>query len=150
MNVYGNLKTMIFNRIKSGHKILKYLVCSVFTAFLETIAGWLFLHMTSCGIVVANTAAVLMGALVHYFITLLIVFEKRNNAKSFLIYILSFVLGLVLQNAIIWLFYEKILFRAAEFWKYTVSKGMSLVVPFFLLYVIRKRLNERIIGYDFK
>ncbi len=141
---------VFFNKIKCSQKILKYLACSVFTAVLETMVGWLLVHMISCSIVVANTIAVLIGALVHYFITLLMVFEKKNNAKSFLVYIISFVLGLMLQNGIIWLFYEKILFAADDFWKYAFSKGMSLIVPFFLLYVIRKRLNERITGYDLR
>ncbi|MDE6888452.1 MAG: GtrA family protein [Eubacterium sp.] len=141
---------VFFNKIKCSQKILKYLACSVFTAVLETMVGWLLVHMISCSIVAANTIAVLIGALVHYFITLLMVFEKKNNAKSFLVYIISFVLGLMLQNGIIWLFYEKILFAADDFWKYAFSKGMSLIVPFFLLYVIRKRLNERITGYDLR
>ena len=115
---------VFFNKIKCSQKILKYLACSVFTAVLETMVGWLLVHMVSCRIVAANTIAVLIGALVHYFITLLMVFEKKNNAKSFLVYIISFVLGLMLQNGIIWLFYEKILFAADDFWKYAFSKGM--------------------------
>ncbi len=143
MNVFSS-------KVVRSQKILKYLACSVFTAVLETMIGWLLVHMALCGIVAANTAAVLIGVLVHYFLTLLLVFEKRNNAKSFLAYSISFVLGLALQNVIISLFYEKILCGVADFWKYAVSKGMSLIVPFFLLYVIRKRLNERITGYDLR
>lgn len=136
------------NIIKHYQKIIKYLACSVFTACLETMIGWALIHVTPYGIVAANTAAIVIGALVHYFITLCMVFEKRNNAKSFFVYVITFALGLVLQNVIIWMFYEKVLSGADEFFKYIVSKGLSLVVPFFLLYFIRMRLNQMIAGYD--
>lgn len=145
-----NVNREIIKFVKHYQKILKYFACSVFTACLETMTGWILLHITSYGIVVANTAAVIFGAIVHYFITLLMVFEKRNNAKSFLVYVFTFILGLVLQNVIIWMLYEKVLFHMDEFLKYILSKGLSLVVPFFLLYFIRMRLNQMIAGYDLK
>lgn len=146
MSVYKNISAAA----KRFEKILKYLACSIFTACLETAAGWLFMNRLPYGIVAANTAAILIGAVVHYLITLFVVFEKRNNAKSFLVYMISFALGLLLQDGVIWLFYEMILGDAPEFVKYVISKGLSLAVPFFLLYYIRARLNQMITGYDLK
>ena len=102
------------------------------------------------GIVLANTLAVIIGAFAHYFLTLLLVFEKKNNAKSFIVYAVTFGLGLVLQNAIIWAFYEQLLVNQSELLRYVISKGMSLVIPFFLLYFIRSYLNQKIQGYNLK
>lgn len=131
-------------------KIIKYALCSVATALLETAVGWLLLHLLPYGIVAANTAAIIMGAIAHYFLTLLLVFEKKNNAKSFAVYVVTFLLGLVLQNAIIWAFYEQLLVNQTEILRFVISKGMSLVIPFFLLYYIRSYLNKKIQGYNLK
>lgn len=131
-------------------KIIKYALCSVATALLETVIGWLLLHTLPYGIVVANTSAIIIGAIAHYFLTMLLVFEKKNNAKSFAVYVVTFLLGLVLQNTIIWLFYEQLLINQAEIVRYIISKGMSLVIPFFLLYYIRSYLNQKIKGYNLK
>lgn len=131
-------------------KIIKYALCSVATALLETVIGWLLLHTLPYGIVAANTSAIIIGAIAHYFLTMLLVFEKKNNAKSFAVYVATFLLGLVLQNTIIWFFYEQLLINQAEIVRYIISKGMSLVIPFFLLYYIRSYLNQKIKGYNLK
>lgn len=136
--------------LKKHLKIIKYAMCSVVTALLETVVGWLMLHLLSYGIVAANTIAIIIGALAHYFLTMLLVFEKKNNAKSFVVYVTTFLFGLVLQNAIIWLFYENLFTNEAEIVRYVFSKGMSLFVPFFLLYYIRSYLNQKIKGYNLK
>ena len=132
------------------YRIVKYVLCSVATALLETAVGWVLLHLLPYGIVAANTVAIIIGAIVHYFLTLLLVFEKRKNAKSFAVYIVTFLLGLVLQNAIIWAFYEQLLINQTEIFRFVISKGMSLVIPFFLLYYIRSYFNQKIKGYNLK
>lgn len=131
-------------------KIIKYALCSVTTAILETVVGWLLLHILPYGIVAANTVAIIIGAFAHYFLTMLLVFEKKNNAKSFAVYVSTFIFGLILQNVIIWAFYEQLLVNEAEMVRYIISKGMSLVIPFFLLYYIRSYLNQKIKGYNIK
>lgn len=136
---------------KQYKRILKYLFCSIFTAFLEWVWGWVLLGWgITDSIIIVNTITIFIGALVHYFITMSMVFEKKNNIKSFAVYLISFCLGLLMQNFMIWLFYDEILKHANEWMKYSISKGMSLVVPFFLLYFVRIRLNQMITGYDLK
>lgn len=144
------MKNLVNKIMYQYGKIIKYALCSVVTALLEMVIGWLLLHLLTYGIVVANTASIIMGAFAHYFLTMLLVFEKKNNTKSFIVYVTTFVLGLLMQNAIIWAFYEQLLADKTESLRYVVSKVMSLVIPFFLLYYIRNYLNQKIKGYNLK
>lgn len=124
-------------------KILKYLCCSVVSALFEAVLGWVLLKLLTNQIVIANTIAIIVGAVLHYFLTLLFVFRKRNNYKSFIIYVSTFLLGIFLQDAVIWFFYYK-LTGMTEVTRYAASKGLSLVIPFYALYYIRSILNEKI------
>ena len=132
------------SQLYKNKKILKYLCCSVVAALFEIVLGWLLLKHLLSQIVVVNTITIIMGAILHYFLTLLFVFEKENSYKNILIYAISFVLGIFIQDGIIWLFYNEILTRNNEMIRYSVSKGLSLVIPFFGLYYIRSILYEKL------
>ncbi len=125
-------------------KILLYILCSVATAGLETGMGWLLIHFLGVEIVYANTAAILIGAVVHYLLTLALVFELRQNVQSAVGYMVTFGIGLLLQNAIIWFCYEVLFGGASSFWRFAVSKGISLVIPFFLTYYLRTVINQHV------
>ena len=50
----NNLYKKIYSVIKS-QPMVKYILCSVFTAFIETVLGLILVNAFSMGIVVANT-----------------------------------------------------------------------------------------------
>jgi putative flippase GtrA len=139
------LLKLIKDNIYLHQKILKYFVCSAIAAVCEVVLGFLLLKLMPQQIVVANTIAIIISAILHYFITLIFVFRKKNNYQSILIYASTFILGIIMQDYIIWLFYEKIFANMQEqILRYIFSKGLSLSIPFFVLYYIRSVLNERI------
>ena len=136
-----NALTRIYHKHR---KIIRYAGCSVATAALETGVDWCLIHLTGMGIVPANTISILIGAVAHYFLTLALVFELDNNVQSALAYLLTFALGLLLQNLIISLFYDHLLVGLGDLPRLLISKGLSLVIPFFLTYYLRSVINQAI------
>lgn len=124
-------------------QLILYLFCSVAAALVESGIGWIFLQTFSFHITIINTMAIFFGAVVHYFLTSIIVFKIKRNAASVLVYVLSFGIGILLQNAVIWLFYDFLLKAQTQGIRYAVSKALSLAIPFFAVYFIRKKLNGR-------
>lgn len=120
-----------------------YFVCSGFTAGIEFALGWFLLQTFPNQIVVTNIAAILVSSVVHYVITTKYAFGAKRGVESALVYVITFVLGIVLQNAVIWFSYERALVMLSQPVRYVTSKALSLGIPFFALYFLRKSLNER-------
>lgn len=129
------------NELILRHKqILKYLSCSIFTAVVETVAGYYLKGMFSINIVVANTISIFVGMIIHYVLVSKTVFERDYDLWSIFVYAATFLIGIVLQNAIICVAYEALRFRSIDFIRYVLSKGFSLGIPFFAIYYLRKKL----------
>jgi putative flippase GtrA len=129
--------------IRKHRNIVVYFCCSAAAAVLESILGWFFLKLLPERIVLTNTAAVLIGAVCHYLLTLKLVFHQRISGLSAIIYAATFVFGIVLQDTIIWLMYDLLLKELPEILRYTLSKTISLGLPFFLIYYLRSALNRK-------
>ena len=134
----------IFNLCIRFKKIILYAICSVFSALFESIIGWTLLNFFDKKIIIVNTISIILGAVLHYFLTLIIVFKIKNNYQSLLAYIGTLFIGLFLQNFVIWLFYEHLLYDFSEVSKFVISKGLSLVIPFIFMYFIRNEINEKL------
>ncbi len=128
---------------EKNKQVFLYLLCSVIAALVESGIGWIFLRIFPFHIVIINTMAIVFGAVIHYFLTSIFVFKIKKNAASVLVYVLSFGIGVILQNGVIWLFYDFLLESRSQGVRYAVSKALSLAIPFFVVYFIRKKLNER-------
>lgn len=124
-------------------KFILYFGCSLTTMVMEMAIGWFLLKLFPERIVLTNTIAVVISALVHYLITLALVFRLRQNYRSAVVYVLTFLLGIVLQNVIIWVFYTHLLEHTPAVVRYFVSKVFSLGVPFVFLYYLRCKLNAK-------
>jgi len=125
-------------------KFILYFGCSLTTMFMEMAIGWFLLRLFPTRIVLTNTFAVVVSALAHYLLTLALVFRLKHNYKSAGVYVLTFILGIVLQNAIIWVFYEHLLESTPALVRYFTSKLFSLGIPFVFLYYLRSKLNSKI------
>lgn len=139
-----SMKDIIIRLWNTYRKIIIYLLCSIATALVESSIGWILLHYFLYSIIAANTTAILIGAVLHYFLTLLLVFKGKNNLSSVAVYFITFVLGIFLQNAVIWVFYDVLLTDVSEVIRFVASKACSLVIPFSIVYYVRKKLYERI------
>ena len=132
---------MIIN-VKSLHTflIVKYIGVSLFTAALEAVIGFLLMNEKGFHIIGANTFSILIGATMHYLLISKKVFYKDYNLYTFLVYLSTFILGIVLQNIVIYYFYERILTIFTPYLRYAGSKFSSIVIPFGVVYSIRKKL----------
>lgn len=129
--------------------IVKYFLCSAFTALLEFALLFLLKGLFSSldtGIVIANTIAVTVSALVHFILTSRIVFQVKLNYQSAAVYALTFVIGLLVQNGVLWLCYEHLFARfiSNEQILTLLSKGASLAASFFITFLLRSVLNKKI------
>ena len=92
-------------------------------------------------LVVANTAGIITGFLIQYVLTAKFVYHKQNR-KAFLIFFGTFLLSLLLANSIV-LFSRSVIFGGSdEFIPFFMSKGLSIVIPFFFNYFLRNRLMK--------
>ena len=88
--------------------------------------------------VAANTLGVVVGFVIQYFLTSKHVYNTKNM-KSFLIFLATFFAGLALANTIVYVCREHIFHGADDAVAFSVSKGASIVIPFFFTYFLRKR-----------
>lgn len=139
---------MIAKMIDKYGKIIKYLFCSIVSAVVEITFGWLLLQFLSDNILVTNTIAIFIGAVAHYFLTMIFVFHQKNGWKSVFVYVVTFVFGLLLQNGVIWLFYDMFLVDTPHLVRYVLSKGFSLVIPFAVVYYVRNLLNRKFLDAE--
>lgn len=122
--------------------ILIYLACSIFTALIEMGIGWNLLQILP-NIVVTNTIAILISSIIHYFITLKFVFGQKNSMGNVIIYVGTFVFGILLQDLVIAICYNYILVDVEEFLRYAFSKIVSLALPFVVTYLLRSFLYKK-------
>jgi len=139
----------IINLIQKNKSILLYFVCSATTALLEM--GLLYFFNTAIPplrnqIVLANTIAVVISSCIHYVLTSKLVFKVKMNIASVAAYLVTFFIGLCIQNTVIWFAYEKLLppLIESESLLTLCSKVISLAASFFITYFLRKHINARI------
>lgn len=124
--------------ISDYKRIIKYGIFSILVTIIDTsIVYVLFGHVTA-NIVIANTTGVIIGFIIHYFLAIDNVFATKPSLASFSIYLGTFFIGLILADYIIWLFYH--VFMLGFF----VSKGASIVIPFFVMYGMRKAIYSNL------
>lgn len=128
---------------KKYRKIITYLMCSVAAALFESGIGWILLHTIPADIVITNIMAIGAGAVIHYFLTTIFVFKVKNSGASIIVYLITFGLGILLQSLVIAFFYWS-LAGVNDAVRYFVSKGLSLALPFIVIYFVRSKLNEMI------
>lgn len=102
----------------------------------------LFIDNVAIVPVVANTLGVIVGFIIQYFLTARHVYNTQS-IKSFSIFLATFFVNLLLATAIIFLFRTYVFGNSEGTIAFLVSKGASIVFPFFATYFIRKRLMPK-------
>lgn len=119
------------------HKsFLLYGVISVFVTFIDVATCRLCERWISP--VSANTVGVLTGFIIQYFLVTQHVYNK-NNVKSFITFLWTFLIGLIFANSIVYAFRTYVFAENDGGMAFLISKGFSIVLPFFLMYFLRKQ-----------
>ena len=112
----------------------RYLLFSFYAAIWDSATVWVLFTVFEFSIVLSNTAGVIMGFLLHYLLSSRSVFHTQYSLKGFVIYFLTFLIGLVAANYIVW----SVFYLAEPGFGHTVAflfgKGLSNVIPFFLIF----------------
>lgn len=124
--------------------MLNYLLYSIIVAAIDTLIVWVAVRFQLANLIVANTIGVVAGFLIHYFLSSKKVFDMDYGIVGFTIYLATFIIGLFFANVIIYLGFTYMFNWFEIDFRILLSKGLSIVIPFFVLYYIRKYLFERL------
>lgn len=131
MNSIGKTKNII-NEHKS---FVKYFMISVFVTVIDIFVSWLTEIWVP--VIYANSIGIITGFIVQYFMTSKYVYNKKNM-KVFLKFFVTFLIGFVLADLIVYIFRVMIFENSDKLIVFMISKGFSIVIPFFVMYFIRK------------
>lgn len=141
------MKILIINLFQRFRRILQYLFYSILSTILDVIVVWIAFHVTGIDLAVANTMGIITGFVLSYTLSLKSVFEAQHGVPAFAIYFSTSVIGMVLANCLITTTYAFSVSRCPEWFAFLLSKGVSVVLPFFVMYFMRKYmylwLNKR-------
>lgn len=129
-----------FSNIINNHPIIKYICISLFTAGLEATIGFFLVNEKGFLIVEANTISVLLGTTLHYLLISKKVFRKKISLWTVVVYAGTFLMGIIVQNIVIYYSYEHLLANLTSYFRYAGSKFLSITIPFGLVYSVRKKL----------
>lgn len=124
--------------LKRYAMILSYLSHSVLSTLLDTAIVWLLLRGTELDIVPANTCGVVAGFVLGFLLDIKRTFRTNYSPAAFAVYFGTFLLGLALANVLISSTYDAVSGVLPQTLAFLVSKGVSIVVPFFAMYFVRK------------
>lgn len=121
----------------SEHKgFTNYFMISVFVTIIDIIVSWVTEFWVP--VIYANTIGVVTGFVIQYFMTSKYVYNKKDM-KVFIKFFATFLIGLALADLIIYLFRVIIFENSEKLIVFMISKGFSIVIPFFVMYFIRKK-----------
>ena len=129
------------NKIKSlfvdNKRFWYYALISVFITVIDVLLSYLLENVMDK--FYANGIGVITGFIIQYILASKSVFNSRNM-RSFIIFLLTFIVSLALAQGII-LFSRDIIFGGADTGiAFLVSKGLSIAIPFFFTYFARNKL----------
>lgn len=126
--------------VKKNRNVIIYFCISVIVTFLDISIVWILRNSFNLGIVGANTVGVVSGSVLQYFLVSRYVFFVEYGIPGFLTFFGTFLFGLVLADWIIWLSSESLPHSLDKNLNLFISKGLSIAIPFFVLYGTRKLL----------
>lgn len=128
--------TWVREYIKQHRAFVIYLTISVAVTLVDVTVSRVGEFFIS-NLVVTNTLGVVIGFIIQYFLTARHVYNSQN-IRTLVIFFATFLMGLVLANGIVYLSREFLFHNSESFWAFAVSKGFSIVIPFFFMYYLRK------------
>jgi putative flippase GtrA len=130
--------------VRRYRSLVLYALVSVLSTVLDTAVSWFLFSALGKNILLANTAGIILGFLLHYLLASKSVFRTEYGLAGFAVYLGTFLFGLGLANGIIACAYALARPVFAENVSFFISKGLSIVLPFFVLYYLRLTLYRRL------
>lgn len=124
------------NLIKSLIKlnIGKYLIISCLASVIDFTISYLLYNVTNLNYLLACNVGIVSGFIFQCITCMKYIFNMADLVSSLVIYICTFILGIALADATMWISFD--IFHLYFF----ICKLLSMMVPFFITYLIRKKL----------
>jgi putative flippase GtrA len=117
-----------FENIK---KLMFYFAFSCISAVLDFAITSALFNLFLIHYIIANTIGIIAGFILHFMMSSKAVFKVRLNTKSFVAYLITFLIGLILANTVLFVSFE--IFKL----NFNISKFLSMGLPFFAIYFLR-------------
>jgi putative flippase GtrA len=128
--------------MKNFTPLFRYLLYSLVVTIFDVAIVWVLYRLFHINILIANTVGVFSGFIGHYLLASKSVFNTDYGVLGLIIYFSTFLVGLAMADVLIYLG-KYYLFKSIQIdINFFLSKGLSIVVPFFSLYYMRKSLFE--------
>lgn len=121
-------------------RIVRYFFISCLALVIDVVLVWLFYRVLALPVVFANTIGVACGFIVSYALTARFVFVHAKGKRGFSVFFSTFIIGLIAADILIYVGEHFIFEKYHADVSFFLSKSVSIVVPFFLLYFLRKYL----------
>ncbi len=124
--------------IKKYSKIIKYGMFSVLSLIVDTTVFVILFNYVDMSLIVSNTTAMCIGFVVQFVLASKRVFGVDINVKTLAVYVLTTLIGFAIANITIYISFFYVFEN-----KDLVSKFASVVVPFFVMYFLRKYIFNK-------
>lgn len=121
-------------------QLIRYGINSCLVTLLDICIVWILYDVFQIDLVIANTIGVVAGFVTDYILSVFCVFQQAKRRGGFSVYLITFFLGLLFADWLIYIGHTELFTGMSENMDFMLSKGISLVIPFFFIYYLRKWL----------
>lgn len=137
---------LIYMKNKLG-TLPRYTLYSIISTALDFALVWVLTFLLGKNLVVANTIGALSGFFLHYILASRSVFNTEYGAIGFVVYLSTFLFGLIIGNITIYYTYMWLDPLVGAQFAFILSKLLSVIIPFFIVYTLRVKIFK-ILGSD--
>ncbi|SEB09141.1 GtrA family protein [Pedobacter hartonius] len=127
---------MEFIRSIFKQQVFKFILVGGFCACIEFITFNTFIDFFKIEYLVANVISIVIAVVINYVLSRAFVFEKSKHSKrnEFLSFVLFSVLAIVLNQLILWVFFEVIKLDIR------LCKALAIIIVAFFNYLTKKHI----------
>ncbi|KPU42809.1 GtrA-like protein [Oxobacter pfennigii] len=111
----------------------KYFMISCFASILDFSLAYFLYKVIGINYIISSNFGLITGFVFQYFAGMKYVFQTNRDIHSFIIYMATFAMGVFIANSTLWLGFDVMELS------FIISKTLSMGMPFFITYFIRKR-----------
>ena len=112
-------------------KLMFYFTFSCISAVIDFAVSSALFNLLSIHYIIASTIGIIAGFIIHFIMSSKAVFKVSIDTKSFSTYLLTFLIGLILANAVLYISFGIVKLN------FIISKVLSMGLPFFAIYFLR-------------
>lgn len=130
-------KNIYNRRIKLNYKILgRYTLVSISASIIDFLIAYFLYEKVGFHYLFSSNIGIAAGFVYQYTVNTLYVMRPKNHFKSLFVYLSSLFLGVALSNVIMWLCFDYL------HYSFPFAKILSMLIPFFFVYIMRKTMVE--------